>query len=208
MDSSRAFVGAIAPLAARCRSTPMWPRKRHCAPRALETRPSATHDDPMEDRTDENFQFRVVEARPRVLVHFGGGRPLRLVGSIRRPNVAWGSFARFEAYTARLNWFVPQAMTPTLAVLSTCVELLVGLLLVVGWHTRIAAACGGLVLILFGLAVTAALGPAAPLSFSVFSAAGGSLLLATCSSFPYSVDELLGRAATPSARRSPSRVTS
>ncbi len=129
-------------------------------------------------------------------------------GAFRRPNVAWGSFARFEAYTARPHWFVPQAMIPTLAVLSTCVELLVGVLLVVGWHTRIAATCGGLVLILFGLAMTAALGPEAPLSFSVFSAAGGSLLLATCSSFPYSVDELLGRAATPSARRSPSRVTS
>src|SRR5512144_3222361 len=55
----------------------------------------------------------------------------------------------------------------------------------------------------FGLAMTAALGLEAPLSFSVFSAAAGSLLLATCSSFRYSVDELLGRAATPSegARR-------
>src|SRR5512138_202996 len=66
-------------------------------------------------------------------------------GAFGRPNVAWGSFARFEAYTAKLNWFMPQAMIPTLAVLSTCVELLLGLLLVVGWHTRIAAACGGLV---------------------------------------------------------------
>ncbi|HZA02230.1 MAG TPA: hypothetical protein VE665_08115 [Hyphomicrobiaceae bacterium] len=89
-------------------------------------------------------------------------------------------------------------MIPALAVLSTCVELLLGLLLVVGWQTRIAAACSGITLIAFGLAMTAALGLEAPLSFSVFSAAGGSLLLATCSSFPYSVDELHGRAATPS----------
>jgi uncharacterized membrane protein YphA (DoxX/SURF4 family) len=117
-------------------------------------------------------------------------------GAFGHPNVAWGSFDRFVAYTARLNWFLPQAMIPTLAVLSTCVELLVGLLLVVGWQTRLAAACSGIVLITFGLAMTAALGIEAPLSFSVFSAAGGSLLLATCSSFPYSVDELRGRAAT------------
>jgi uncharacterized membrane protein YphA (DoxX/SURF4 family) len=117
-------------------------------------------------------------------------------GAFGHPNVAWGSFARFVAYTARLNWFLPQAMIPPLAVLSTCVELLLGLFLVVGWQTRIAAACSGIVLIAFGLAMTAALGLEAPLSFSVFSAAGGSLLLATCSSFPYSVDELLGRVAT------------
>ena len=119
-----------------------------------------------------------------------------LWGAFGDPNVAWGSFDRFVAYTAKLNWFLPQAMIPTLAVLATCVELLLGLLLVVGWQTRIAAACSGIVLIAFGLAMTAALGLEAPLSFSVFSAAGGSLLLATCSSFPYSVDELRGRAAT------------
>ena len=122
-------------------------------------------------------------------------------GAFGHPNVAWGNFGRFVAYTARLNWFLPQAMIPTLAVLATCVELLLGLLLVVGWQTRIAAACSGIVLIAFGLAMTAALGLEAPLGFSVFSAAGGSLLLATCSSFPYSVDELRGRAATLSEGR-------
>src|SRR5215813_12372925 len=56
-------------------------------------------------------------------------------GAFGHPNVAWGSFARFVAYTARLNWFLPQAMIPTLAVLATCVELLLGLLPVVGWQT-------------------------------------------------------------------------
>ena len=119
-----------------------------------------------------------------------------LWGAFGDPNVAWGSFDRFVAYTAKLNWFLPQVMIPTLAVLATCVELLLGLLLVVGWQTRIAAGCSGIMLIAFGLAMTAALGLEAPLSFSVFSAAGGSLFLATCSSFPYSVDELRGRAAT------------
>ncbi len=124
-------------------------------------------------------------------------------GAFGHPNVAWGSFSRFVAYTAKLNWFLPHAMIPALAVFSTCVELLLGLLLVVGWQTRIAAACSGIVLTAFGLAMTAALGLEAPLSFSVFSAAGGSLLLATCSSFPYSVDELLWRAATLAQVRRP-----
>jgi len=117
-------------------------------------------------------------------------------GAFGHPNVAWGNFARFVAYTATLNWFLPPALILTLAVVSTCAELLLGLLLVVGWQTRIAAACSGIMLIVFGLAMTAALGLEAPLAYSVFSAAGGSLLLATRSSFPYSVDELRGRAAT------------
>jgi uncharacterized membrane protein YphA (DoxX/SURF4 family) len=117
-------------------------------------------------------------------------------GAFGHANVAWGGFPRFVAYTARLNWFLPQAMIPTLAVLSTGAEILLGLLLVVGWQTRIVAACSGILLMAFALAMTAALGPEAPLSSSVFSAAGGSLLLATRTSFPYSVDELRERAVT------------
>jgi len=42
----------------------------------------------------------------------------------------------------------------------------------------------------FGLTMTLALGIKAPLNFSVFSAAGGSLLLSTRPTFPVSVDEL------------------
>jgi hypothetical protein len=42
----------------------------------------------------------------------------------------------------------------------------------------------------FGLAMTLALGIEAPLSLSVYSAAGGGLLLATCHTFPFSVDSL------------------
>ncbi len=111
-------------------------------------------------------------------------------GEFGQPNVAWGDFARFVAYTGKLNWFLPRAMIPALAVLSTGAEILFGLLLLAGWQTRITAACSGILLMTFGLAMTLALGIEAPLSFSVFSAAGGSLLLATCPTFPFSVDRL------------------
>jgi uncharacterized membrane protein YphA (DoxX/SURF4 family) len=111
-------------------------------------------------------------------------------GAFGQPNVAWGNFARFVAYTGKLNWFLPHAMIPALAVLSTGAEILFGLLLLAGWQTRVTAACSGILLMTFGLAMTLALGIEAPLSFSVFSAAGGSLLLATCPTFPFSVDSL------------------
>jgi uncharacterized membrane protein YphA (DoxX/SURF4 family) len=109
-------------------------------------------------------------------------------GAFGQPNVAWGNFARFVAYTGKLNWFLPQAMIPALAILSSGAEILFGLLLLVGWQTRITAVCSGILLMTFGLAMTLALGIEAPLSLSVFSAAGGSLLLATCPAFPFSVD--------------------
>jgi uncharacterized membrane protein YphA (DoxX/SURF4 family) len=111
-------------------------------------------------------------------------------GAFGQPNVSWGTFARFVEYTGQLNWFLPHAMIPALAVVSTGAELLLGLLLLAGWQTRITAVCSGMLLMTFGLAMTLALGIKAPLNFSVFSAAGGSVLLATCPAFPWSVDQL------------------
>jgi uncharacterized membrane protein YphA (DoxX/SURF4 family) len=114
-------------------------------------------------------------------------------GAFGQPNVSWGDFARFVDYTGKLNWFLPHATIATLAVLATGAEILFGLLLLAGWQTRIIALCSGILLMTFGLAMTLALGIKAPLNFSVFSAAGGSLLLATCPVFPFSVDELRRR---------------
>lgn len=116
-----------------------------------------------------------------------------LFGSYGRPNVAWGSYARFLNYTAQLNWFLPAATIPMLAIIATAAETLFGLLLVLGWKTRITALLSGILLIIFALAITMASGLKATLNLSVFSAAGGALLLATCAHFPFSLDELLQR---------------
>jgi uncharacterized membrane protein YphA (DoxX/SURF4 family) len=111
-------------------------------------------------------------------------------GAFGQPRVAWGDFARFVAYTGKLNWFLPGTMIPSLAVFVTVVEVALGLLLLAGWQTRMTALASGILLLAFGLAMTLALGVKAPLDFSVFSAAGGSLLLAACPTFPFSLDEL------------------
>src|SRR5262250_3323884 len=66
-----------------------------------------------------------------------------LWGAYGQPNVSWGDYARFVDYTARLNWFLPAATIPTLAVIATAAETLFGLLLVLGWHTRIVALLSG-----------------------------------------------------------------
>jgi uncharacterized membrane protein YphA (DoxX/SURF4 family) len=107
--------------------------------------------------------------------------------------VAWGNYDRFVAYTGKLNWFLPAAMISALAIISTVAETLFGLLLVLGWKTRIIALLSGALLLAFALAMAMALGVQAPLNASVFSASAGALLLATCSDFPFSLDGVLRR---------------
>lgn len=113
-----------------------------------------------------------------------------LWGALGAPHVAWGSFASFVAYTGRLNWFLPGAAIPALAVGATCAETLFGILLVLGWQTRITALLSGILLLLFALTMAGALGIKAPLDASVFSASGGAFLLAACVEYPFSIDQL------------------
>ena len=116
-----------------------------------------------------------------------------LWGAFGQPNVEWGNFSRFLEYTHTLNWYVPAGMIPLLGIAATAAEILFGLLLVVGWHTRITARLSGLLLLTFGMAMTLALGIKAPLNFAVLTGVGGAFLLANCESFPFSLDELLVR---------------
>jgi hypothetical protein len=55
------------------------------------------------------------------------------------------------------------------------------------------ALLSGVLLTIFALTMTMALGIKAPLDFSVFSAPGGALLLGMCKDFPFSLDELVRR---------------
>ena len=111
-------------------------------------------------------------------------------GSFGEHHVAWGTFARFVAYTGRLNWFLPKGTITTLAIVSTCAEIILGFLLLMGWQTRIAALLSGVLLLLFAITMAGALGIKAPLDSSVFSASGGAFLLASCTDFPLSIDRL------------------
>jgi Tol biopolymer transport system component/uncharacterized membrane protein YphA (DoxX/SURF4 family) len=62
-----------------------------------------------------------------------------LWGSFGQPNVSWGDFSHFVAYTGKLNWFMPSAAIPALAWLATCAETLLGVALILGVFTRVAA---------------------------------------------------------------------
>jgi putative oxidoreductase len=95
------------------------------------------------------------------------------------PHVAWGDWAHFVAQTATLNWFAPRAAVPIIAAVATLAEAGLAVLLLVGFRLRETALAAGGLLLLFALAMTAALGPKAPLDYSVFAASAAAFLLAS-----------------------------
>jgi uncharacterized membrane protein YphA (DoxX/SURF4 family) len=61
---------------------------------------------------------------------------------------------------------------------STVAEIVLGVALLAGVRVRLAALASGVLLLTFAIAMTTALGPEAPLSYSVWTAAAGAFLLA------------------------------
>ena len=94
-----------------------------------------------------------------------------LWGKPGRPGVSWGNMERFNAYVAKLNWFLPAAVIPLTGWVATAAEFLLGLGLLIGWRLRWVSLASALLLLCFGLTMLFALGPKAPLDYSVFTAA-------------------------------------
>ena len=57
--------------------------------------------------------------------------------------MAWGSYPRFVAYTAKLLRLLPPTIVPALAFGATAAETLFGLLLVLGEKTRLTSLLSG-----------------------------------------------------------------
>ena len=93
------------------------------------------------------------------------------------PGVAWGDLTRFNAYVAKLNWFIPAGLIPVVGWASTLAETGLALALLIGWNLRWVSLASALLLLSFAATMTVALGPKAPLDFSVFTAAAAAFLL-------------------------------
>jgi uncharacterized membrane protein YphA (DoxX/SURF4 family) len=99
------------------------------------------------------------------------------LGPYGSKNVSWGDWRHFVQYVAVLNWFVPKDLIPGLAVLETIIEFGLGVALFLGIYQRVVAWASAALLLSFALTMSVALGIVAPLSYSVFTALGGALLL-------------------------------
>lgn len=101
-----------------------------------------------------------------------------LWGPSGTPGVAWGEFAKFLQYTATLLPFLPTTLVAVAGWAATVAETVLGLALIAGVRVRLVSLASGVLLLTFALAMTAALGPEAPLSYSVWTASAGAFLLA------------------------------
>lgn len=118
--------------------------------------------------------------------------------------VAWGNFHDFLAYAAKLNPWFPAGWAPTVGWIATLCEVALGIGLIVGFRTRMAALLSGLLTLAFGLGMAFGLGIKAPLNYSVFAISAGAFLLACTEVYPWSFDALLDgkktRTSTPPIR--------
>ncbi|MBC8167349.1 MAG: DoxX family membrane protein [Bryobacteraceae bacterium] len=111
-------------------------------------------------------------------------------GPYGAPNVGWGDMAHFLPYVAQVNPWFPGSFIPAVAWAANIAEIVLGVLLLVGWNTRLAAFWSGMLLCAFAVGMTAGPGVKSALNASVFAAAGGAFLLATSGRYPFSVDEI------------------
>lgn len=135
------------------------------------------------------------------------GNRLGPLGPPGSPHVAWGDFGHFEVYVMTLTWFVSAALIPAIAWTVTILETGLTMALALGLWVRWTAVAGGTLLLVFALAVTAALGLKAPLDYSVYSASAGAFLLATVRQHAYALENVWRpplteqRVGTPSVQR-------
>lgn len=112
-------------------------------------------------------------------------------GAPGEPNVAWGDWPNFVAYTHTLMPYVSESAAAFFGFVATLGEVLCGILLLVGYKIKYAAfASFGLTLV-FALSMLFFLHYRAPFTFSVFVVSFSSLMLTTFNNFPWSIDAYL-----------------
>ena len=156
------------------------------------------HADEIKERMMEFFPIRATGLFLRLALGFSFLSAVAdrfgLWGPLGRPHVAWGSFERFLQYTGQLNWYLPRSLVSPIAWAATILETLLGVFLILGLFTRLAALASGALLLSFAVTMAIALGVKAPLDCSVFSASAGAFLLASLPTMSLlSLDRLLAR---------------
>lgn len=102
--------------------------------------------------------------------------------------VAWGTWENFVTYTQTLNPYANKATAEVLGGIATFLEVVLSLLLLFGFKTRIAALGTALLLFFFGFAMAVSVSVKAPFDYSVWTSAAAALLLANIGKSSYAVD--------------------
>lgn len=98
-------------------------------------------------------------------------------GNAGESGVSWGNFETFEAYVSFLNPYLHSSLIPTLSWAVTLLELILAVLLILGLYLRTSALVSALLLLSFAIGMSLVSGVKAPFDYSVFTAAGASMML-------------------------------
>ncbi|MBL0737551.1 DoxX family membrane protein [Flavobacterium sp. GN10] len=102
--------------------------------------------------------------------------------------VAWGNWENFVIYTQTLNSFANKATAEILAAIATFFEVLLSLLLLFGFKTRLAALGTTILMFFFAFAMSVSVSVKAPLDYSVWTSCAAALLLANIGKTSFAVD--------------------
>lgn len=112
-------------------------------------------------------------------------------GLWRKDVSAWGNWDNFLKYTQKLNPIIPTSLIPFTAWVSTILEILLGVCLIIGFKTSFTAKLSGWLLLIFALAMTFSIGIKAPLDASVFAASAGAFGLSLIKEKFLEIDSLI-----------------
>jgi putative oxidoreductase len=104
-------------------------------------------------------------------------------------NISWGNWENFIGYTGLLLPFLSPPMVNVMGTLATILELIIGLALIMGIKTRLAALGSFGLTLSFAICMILFVGFKAPVNFAVFPVCAGSFLLAAIPTYEWSIDQ-------------------
>jgi len=102
--------------------------------------------------------------------------------------VAWGNWENFVVYTQTLNPFASKSTAEILGAVATFFEILLSLLLIFGFKTRIAALGTTALMLVFSIAMAISVSVKAPFDYSVLTSAAAAFLLSTIGKTVFAAD--------------------
>ena len=90
----------------------------------------------------------------------------------------WGNFTVFTEYTAQVTHYLPRFCAPFVAWAATVIEIVLGILLIVGLWPRWVSLASAVLLAMFGISMAVSFSVKSPLDYSVFAASSAAMMLA------------------------------
>src|SRR5690606_26308516 len=114
-------------------------------------------------------------------------------GGPGEPNVFWGDWTSFIAYTHQLMPYINLSAAYYFGLVATILEVIFGICLLLGYKIKYVALGSFALTLIFALSMLFFLHVRAPFNFSVFVVSFSSLILSTFHKFPWSIDTYLNQ---------------